>query len=173
MSGQIAANLGRYGLISPFATTGINIALGIEWREENLKYKPDLGSQSGDGAGFGGARQPLKGGFDVPAVFFEAGIPLIQDVPFIQQLIVNGGYRLFLVRRADRYIRRPGRLGYQLRHQSARQLPAGGARPEHPEQFLPSGWAWSLWRPTHVPARVVDGKTAAGRSFEEVCPAAG
>ena len=41
MSGHIAANLGRYGLASPFATTGLDIALGSEWREENLNYKPD------------------------------------------------------------------------------------------------------------------------------------
>ena len=49
MSGHIAANLGRYGLVSPFALTGLDIALGSEWREENLSYQPDRVTQSETG----------------------------------------------------------------------------------------------------------------------------
>ena len=167
LSGQIAANLGRYGLVSPFATTGVDIALGVEWREENLKYKPDLGSQSGDGAGFGGARQPLKGGFDVPAVFFEAGIPLIQDVPFIQQLIVNGGYRSsWYGVQTDTYGVRAGwAINYDisLRGSYQRAVRAPSIR----EQFLPQRLGLTYMATDPCAGEVVDGKTAAGRSFEE------
>ena len=44
MSGHIAANLGRYGLVSPFATTGLDIALGSEWREG----KSEIQARPGD-----------------------------------------------------------------------------------------------------------------------------
>ena len=46
----------------------------------------------------------------MPAVFFEVGIPLIEDVPFVRQLIVNGGYRSsWYGAQTDTY-GRPGRL---------------------------------------------------------------
>ena len=167
LSGQVAANLGRYGLISPFATAGIDIALGVEWREENLKYKPDLGSQSGDGAGFGGAQQPLKGGFDVPAVFFEAGIPLIEDVPFIQQLIVNGGYRSsWYGVQTDTY---GVRAGWAINHDiSLRGSYQRAVRaPSIREQFLPQRLGLIYMTSDPCAGEVVDGKTVAGRTLEE------
>jgi len=65
VSGYIAGNLGRYGLRSPFAATGVDVVLGGEYRDDNLKFKPDQAYRSGDGAGQGGASQPVSGGSDV------------------------------------------------------------------------------------------------------------
>ena len=167
MSSHIAANLGRYGLVSPFATTGIDIALGSGWREENLSYKPDRVTQSGDGAGFGGAPKPLKGGFDVPAVFFEVGIPLIEDVPFIRQLIVNGGYRSsWYGVQTDTY---GVRAGWAINHDlSLRGSYQRAVRaPSIREQFLPQRLGLIYMTSDPCAGEVVGGKTAAGRTLEE------
>ena len=167
MSGHIAANLGRYGLVSPFATTGIDIALGSEWREENLNYKPDRVNQSGDGTGGGGALKPLKGGFDVPAVFFEVGIPLIEDVPFVRQLILNGGYRSsWYGVQTDTY---GVRAGWAINHDlSLRGSYQRAVRaPSIREQFLPQRLGLIYMSSDPCAGAVVDGKTAAGRTLEE------
>jgi outer membrane receptor protein involved in Fe transport len=54
---------------------------------------PDETSLSGDLSGSGGALPPVHGSFDVKEVFGEIGIPVIQDMPFIKDLSVTGGYR--------------------------------------------------------------------------------
>ena len=167
VSGYLAGNLGRYGLVSPFATNGIDIALGGEWREENLKYRPDRITRSGDGTGVGGAPQPLSGGFDVPAFFIETGIPLIEDVPFIRQLIVNGGYRSsWYGVQTDTY---GVRVGWAINHAiSLRGSYQRAVRaPSIREQFLPQRLGLIYMTSDPCAGEVVDGKTAAGRSFEE------
>ena len=62
VSGYIAGNLGRYGLRSPLAATGLDLVLGGEYRDDNLKFSPNQAYRSGDGAGQGGASQPVSGG---------------------------------------------------------------------------------------------------------------
>ena len=167
VSGYIAGNLGRYGLVSPFATNGIDIALGGEWREENLKYRPDRVTQTGDGTGVGGAPRPLTGGFDVPAFFIETGIPLIEDAPFVRQLIVNGGYRSsWYGVQTDTY---GVRAGWAINHDiSLRGSYQRAVRaPSIREQFLPQRLGLIYMSSDPCAGEVVDGKTAAGRTFEE------
>ncbi|MEP5763749.1 MAG: TonB-dependent receptor [Halieaceae bacterium] len=93
VSGYLAANLADYGLVSPFAETGIDIILGAEYREENLEFNPDKNAQSGDVLGFGYAVSPLDGGFDVSEFYTELSIPLVEGRSLAESLHLELGYR--------------------------------------------------------------------------------
>ncbi len=92
VSASVNGDLGKYGAKSPFATDSIKVALGTEYRRENLVYSPDAESTSGDLSG-GGATPATAGTFDVKEIFGEASIPLVQDKPFIKNLTIAPGYR--------------------------------------------------------------------------------
>jgi outer membrane receptor protein involved in Fe transport len=93
VSGYLAANLADYGLVSPFAETGIDIILGAEYREENLEFNPDKNAQSGDVLGFGYAVSPLDGGFDVTEYYTELSVPLVEGWSLAESLRLELGYR--------------------------------------------------------------------------------
>ena len=92
-SGYLAANLGEYGIKLPWADTGVDIVLGGEYREENLKFDPDTGFASGDGAGQGGATPAIRGGYDLKEFFTEASVPIVEEVKFAEMLTLDLGYR--------------------------------------------------------------------------------
>ena len=71
VSGYLTGHLGRYGITSPFADTSVDVVLGGEYREENLRFNPDEAYRSGDGAGQGGATPPVGGRFDVTEFFLK------------------------------------------------------------------------------------------------------
>lgn len=70
----------------------VSFALGGEWRSTAAQFVPDTFLSSGDVAGFNAAL-PTKGYESVREVFGEARVPLIKDVPLIQQLSLNGAFR--------------------------------------------------------------------------------
>jgi len=84
---------GEYGLASPWATEGLGVNVGVEYRHEGIDFTPDANFQSGDGAGQGGPTTPVAGTLNVKEAFVEASLPLIQDKPFFQQLTIGAGYR--------------------------------------------------------------------------------
>ena len=92
-SGYLAASLGEYGIKLPWASTGVDIVFGGEYREENLEFNPDAGFTSGDGAGQGGATLPVQGGYDVKEFFVEASIPMVEDAEFVEAFTLDLGYR--------------------------------------------------------------------------------
>jgi outer membrane receptor protein involved in Fe transport len=92
-SGYVAANLDSYGIRSPFADTGVDLVLGLEYREENLDFKPDANSRSGDVSGQLTAVFPLKGGFDVTEIYTELSLPLVEGKPWADSLTLDLGYR--------------------------------------------------------------------------------
>ena len=85
-------DLGKYGLKSPFASDGAQIALGTQYRRENLVFQPDLENETGDLAG-GSVITPISGSFDVYELFGEAHIPIVQNLPFVKSITFNPGYR--------------------------------------------------------------------------------
>lgn len=91
--GTLAGDLGAYGLISPFATTGAQIVVGTEYREDFLSLRNDLIFRNGDLAGQGGPSEDVDGVVKVYEFFGELQIPLVQDKPFIEELTINGAYR--------------------------------------------------------------------------------
>ena len=92
-NGSVTAQLGEYGVASPFANEGLSINAGYEYRKEKLVQRPDAFFQQGDLAGFGGATNPLSGSFSVNEVFVEGRLPLVEDRPFFASLGLEGGYR--------------------------------------------------------------------------------
>ena len=84
---------GDLGFASPFANDNFALALGTQYRSENLKAEPDMIYELGLRAGAGGATPRIDDGFDVKEVFAETLIPLIQDKPFADDVSVELAYR--------------------------------------------------------------------------------
>jgi outer membrane receptor protein involved in Fe transport len=93
ISANITGDLSKYGIQSPWADDGLGVALGAEYRREHLVFKPDEASLSGDLSGFGGASAPINNSLNTKEVYGELRVPLIQKRPFIEDLLVELGYR--------------------------------------------------------------------------------
>lgn len=80
----------------PFASSPVAVSLGAEYREEFGETTPDecwkLAPSSCLG-GAGGNLLPIAGGFDVRELFGEILIPIANDLPGIQSLDLEAGYR--------------------------------------------------------------------------------
>ncbi len=85
--------LGDYGIKSAWASEGVGVAIGAEYRREHLDATSDFLSQNNLVSGNGGAALPVSGSFDVYELFGEARIPLVSDMPFAKDLSLELGYR--------------------------------------------------------------------------------
>ncbi|WP_293377531.1 TonB-dependent siderophore receptor [Phenylobacterium sp.] len=85
--------LADYGVKSPWASEGVGVAFGAEYRREHLDTVADFLSNNGLVNGNGGAAPPVNGGFDVYELFGEARVPLISDMPFAKDVSLELGYR--------------------------------------------------------------------------------
>lgn len=90
---NITADLGQYGLQSPWTSEGFGLNFGVEYRKESLELNTDTAFSTGDLAGQGGATLGVQGSFDVREAFVEARVPLVADRPFFHSLSVGAGYR--------------------------------------------------------------------------------
>ena len=93
VSGSVTGQLGEFGIKSPFAEEGVGVAFGVEYREESASSKSDYVAAQGLLSGTGGASPPISGGFDVYEMFGEARIPLAANLPFVEELSLELGYR--------------------------------------------------------------------------------
>ena len=94
-SASVTGDLGQYGLQFPGATSGVGIALGVEYRRETLELQTDASYQllpSSDLAGQGSPTLPTNGSFSVKEVFGELRIPIIEE-GFLHNLSIEAGYR--------------------------------------------------------------------------------
>jgi iron complex outermembrane receptor protein len=89
---NITGRLGEYGIRSPFATDGVGINIGAEYRREGLELQTDNEFSTGDLTGQGAPTLPIKGSFNVKEFFAETSIPIVQR-GFFEDLSVSGGYR--------------------------------------------------------------------------------
>jgi outer membrane receptor protein involved in Fe transport len=85
--------LGDYGFKSPYASEGVGVAIGAEYRREHLDSTADFLSTNGLVNGNGAASPPVNGGFDVYELFGEARVPLVSDMPFAKNISMELGYR--------------------------------------------------------------------------------
>ena len=92
-SASITGDLGAYGIKSPYATDGVGVAFGTEYRRESLNLSNDEAYLEGDGAGVGGARLNVQGSEDLYELFTEVRAPIVQDMPFVKSLTADAGYR--------------------------------------------------------------------------------
>ena len=90
---DVTGDLGKYGVQSPWAKGGLQVNLGAEYRSESANLQPDEENLLGDIAGGAGALLPLAGNFHVAEVFTEFNAPIMDGMPFAEQLTLNGGYR--------------------------------------------------------------------------------
>jgi iron complex outermembrane recepter protein len=90
---DLTGDLGKYGVQTPWAKTGLQVNLGTEYRSESTTFNPDEENISDDIAGGAGAVLPIAGNFHVWEVFTEFNMPILDGVPFAEQLSINGGYR--------------------------------------------------------------------------------
>jgi len=92
VNGSITGQLGAYGVQFPWASEGVGINFGGEYRKESLDFVSDVTFQTGDLAGQGAPTLPVAGQFDVKEAFVEARIPVIQR-SFIHDMTLQAGYR--------------------------------------------------------------------------------
>jgi iron complex outermembrane receptor protein len=90
---SVTAKLGEYGLQSPWASHGLAVNVGAEYRKEKLEFDTDLEFSTGDLAGQSGPTIGTRGEFKVKEFFTEVQLPLVEDRPFMRQLELRGGYR--------------------------------------------------------------------------------
>ena len=89
--GNITGDLGKYGLQLPGTKDGLSVNLGSQWRSESVTLHPDYEQISNDLGN--NPLFPLEAGFNVWEVYGEAGLPLVQDQPFVKDLAIDAGYR--------------------------------------------------------------------------------
>ncbi|WP_231871149.1 TonB-dependent siderophore receptor [Halioglobus sp. HI00S01] len=92
-SAYVQGSLGDYGIQIPTAQTGIDVVLGTEYRKESLTYQPDDAALNGEVGGLGAALTPVDGSYDVMEFFVEASIPLVEGKTFMEEVVLDVGYR--------------------------------------------------------------------------------
>ena len=90
---DLSADLGKFGAQIPMAKSGIQVNVGGEYRSESTTDMPDLPSEEGLGAGGVGDQLPIAGNFHVSEAFIEMNVPIADNLPGIDQLAFNTGYR--------------------------------------------------------------------------------
>lgn len=86
ISANLSANLGAYGITSPWAKDGLSTAFGFEHRQETLLYQVDELSKANGSS-------DSDGKISSNEIYGELDFPLVQDKPFVKSLTVNTGYR--------------------------------------------------------------------------------
>jgi outer membrane receptor protein involved in Fe transport len=90
---DFTADLGKWGIASPLARSGVGINVGAEHRYDTLVFTPDAVEAAGDLAGFSGAVVGTNASDSVSEGFLEIRAPVVQDRPFMHDLDVDVGYR--------------------------------------------------------------------------------
>ena len=92
---DVQADLGNYGISSPFSDLGVGLLIGFEQRKDQLTRDPDEIFQV-DGGGFtglGGATKPVRGELEVFEIFSEVQVPLVTGAQFAEELTFSAQYR--------------------------------------------------------------------------------
>jgi outer membrane receptor protein involved in Fe transport len=75
----------------------ISFVLGGEYRQEEASSQPSIleiqAAMAAADITWLGEAVPLNGGFHVKEIFGEVYLPLLKDLPFVQNLTLNGAYR--------------------------------------------------------------------------------
>jgi outer membrane receptor protein involved in Fe transport len=90
---DFTGDFGKYGIQSPFASSGLAVNVGGEYRDNLLSFSPDEVTQIGDLAGGSGPTPPVSGGIIAREGFAEARLPILDDQFLAKQLDFETGYR--------------------------------------------------------------------------------
>jgi iron complex outermembrane receptor protein len=91
--GELTAQLGKWGVTSPFAHDGVGVNVGFEHRNDHEFFQPDYAEQNQLLSGFGSAATPIDQSLAVKEGFAEIRAPLAQDLPLMKELLFDTGYR--------------------------------------------------------------------------------
>jgi len=89
---NVTGALGEMGVRTPWASDGVGINVGWEFRREALQLNPDQEFQTGDLTGQGAPTLPVNGNFHLNEFFAETQVPIVQH-NFIDELSFSAGYR--------------------------------------------------------------------------------
>ena len=103
VDGSVTADLGKYGVQLPTANSGLNLAVGTEYRQESYDFEPDYIFGNGFASGGNGAQPPINGGFHVAEIFMEGKMALLEDKFLAKSLSFETGYRYSVVHHGRRY----------------------------------------------------------------------
>ena len=93
INASVTGELGKYGVQLPTANEGVAVVAGFEHRNESLSYAPDQAELSNDLMGFSGAGVAVNGSYHVSEGFAEVRIPLVEQKPWFEDLVLHGAYR--------------------------------------------------------------------------------
>jgi outer membrane receptor protein involved in Fe transport len=85
---SVSGDLGKYGATLPWASSGIGVAFGLEYRKNTLDLNPDEAYQTSTEPEF-----PVSGSTTAKELFAELNVPIVEDRPFFQLLSFEGAYR--------------------------------------------------------------------------------
>lgn len=93
VDGSVTADLEKFGMKLPTASSGPSFNLGAEYRSENYIFDPDYIFENGLNSGGNGAQSPIDGGFHVSEIYTEGRLPVLNDLPAAYDLSFDAGYR--------------------------------------------------------------------------------
>lgn len=93
VSASVTGDLGDYGVKLPSANGGLAVAFGAEYRRESTELIPDNAYITNDLAGQGAPTLPYEASLDVKEIFTELRLPIANNLPAIQSLSAEAGYR--------------------------------------------------------------------------------
>lgn len=88
---NITGDLGPYR--SPWAANPVEFAVGGDGIRDHLGLRTDTEFQTGDLAGQGGPTPSVAGSYSVIEGYGEVGIPIVQDLPYAQEVRADGAFR--------------------------------------------------------------------------------
>ncbi len=89
VTANLTGDLTPYGVKSPWADSGIAVAIGAEYRRDALKNVADQATRD-----YEGWLSTIGGHYGVIETYGEAQIPLVSGKPFVDSLVLNVGYRV-------------------------------------------------------------------------------
>ena len=93
-NGSVTGDLGKYGVKLPSADQGLQVNVGVEWREESTELPAGLPRASRAPRPARAARcRRSTGSFTVREAFTEVRLPLASHVAGADDLAFEGGYR--------------------------------------------------------------------------------
>ncbi len=92
-NGVVSGDLGNYGWKTPWASDGIQVVFGAEYRRDFLRNNVDALQEAAQLSGSGGATIGITGSTQVNDLFFEARVPIAQDMKGVESLSFDTAYR--------------------------------------------------------------------------------
>ena len=92
-NGSVTGDLGTYGFKTPWASDGVQVVFGAEYRRDTLDNDVDALQEAAQLSGSGGATIGISGATKVEELFFEARVPIAQDQTGMESLSFDTAYR--------------------------------------------------------------------------------